>query len=329
MKHKAVIGVFICVLVLSFSLGAAGAFSLVNGSSASAAGKDKLAGVFITTEYLNTFDTEAYLNDNINRILSGKKINRDDTSKYSNRLYATIVNLDDKESVNEGNKKISNTNEFVFEGIEGILYYVIYYTDEKGNNISRCGGDEAITDSHINVNASDNGESVSMAGTIYTSLNSGSKIFYINPVYQTQSGELYALAGNGISGSGDIYEGIKYSTKLEEETTATINGKSSSFSSCIEVTISCMFPPEKIIITQMSDDNKVLSHEEYIPGSLPNEIKAKAGTSYIIVETCKKAADGSITTERELYQSDDESIYAFYCREDGICVKQSSQIKWR
>ena len=283
MKRKAVIGILIFVLLLSFLLGNAGAFRLADGSSTATANKDKLVGVFVTYDYLNTFDNDAYLNDNIDKILSGKEINSNDTSKYNSRLYAAIV---DKELVNESTGEKSSIKEYVFEGIDGILYYMITETDEAGNQMSSSGGDcDAITDGHVNFAVTDDSESVYMKGTIYASVINGSRVFYINPVYQTENGELYALAGNGMSQSGDLFEGMNHSIELKDETAEKINGKISSYSSRVDVTVNFMHPPEKIVIIQMDDDSKVLCREEYVPGFLPNEIKANANSGYIIIES--------------------------------------------
>ena len=45
---------------------------------------DKLIGAFVTTEHLDLFDFEAYLNDHLNEVLDGGVI-EGDTSAYKNR----------------------------------------------------------------------------------------------------------------------------------------------------------------------------------------------------------------------------------------------------
>ena len=49
---------------------------------------------------------------------------------------------------------------------------------------------------------------------------------------------------------------------------------------------------------------------------------------YIVVETHMKSRDGKETVTRELFQTDDKTLFAFSCREDGICIKQYSSIVW-
>ena len=46
---------------------------------------DQLVGVVVTTEYLDLFDMEGYLEDNLGSIMAGKN---PDQSDYQGRLYA-------------------------------------------------------------------------------------------------------------------------------------------------------------------------------------------------------------------------------------------------
>ena len=61
MKNKIGIIILACVLVVSFVLGVTGAVTFAKDEStdnADGASKDRLIGVFITTEYLDLFDFE-------------------------------------------------------------------------------------------------------------------------------------------------------------------------------------------------------------------------------------------------------------------------------
>ena len=79
-----------CVMLLAFLLGLAG-LSLAQSGTADVLGKDRLIGVFITTEYLDLFDMESYFNDNIGKMTTGGDITIDgDSPKYQGRLYATL-----------------------------------------------------------------------------------------------------------------------------------------------------------------------------------------------------------------------------------------------
>lgn len=52
--------------------------------------EDRLVGIYITPEYVDTFDLEAYFEDNASSLINGGgEISREDSAKYSQRIYAT------------------------------------------------------------------------------------------------------------------------------------------------------------------------------------------------------------------------------------------------
>lgn len=60
---------------------------------------DRLIGVYVTTEYLDLFDIESYLEDNLNAGWTGGEITGD-TDPYEGRVYA--VRTEDGKYVFEG-----------------------------------------------------------------------------------------------------------------------------------------------------------------------------------------------------------------------------------
>ena len=51
--------------------------------------QDMMVGVFITREYLDLFDFESYLEDNLNTVINGGgEISPENMAKYEGRLYA-------------------------------------------------------------------------------------------------------------------------------------------------------------------------------------------------------------------------------------------------
>ena len=81
-------------------------------------------------------------------------------------------------------------------------------------------------------------------------------------------------------------------------------------------------------VIQFDEDGNIISREYYVAGDLPFEITTSSDTEYIIVETHMKSRDGKETVTRELFQPDDESLFTFSCRDDGICIKQYCSIVW-
>ena len=327
MKNKIGIIILACVLVVSFILGVTGAVTFAKNEptdNLDGASKDRLIGVFITTEYLDLFDFESYFQDNADKVLSGGEINSSDSAPYQGKLYATLV--DDPYTYPETGETIT-TKKYVFDGIEGIAYFSARYTDEEsGMQYWKIDGDDAISDAHRGFNSADAGDSVEMKGTIYVSTSKDSNVFYYNPVYQTATGEVYLMSGQGMG--DELSTGTSYSQALKEEQTVTIDGESTTISSNIEVSICSMDTPIGACVIQFDEDGNIISREYYVAGDLPFEITTRSDTEYIIVETHMKSRDGKETVTRELFQPDDESLFAFSCRDDGICIKQYCSIVW-
>lgn len=328
MKNKIGMIIFACVLAVSFVLGATGAVTFAKDEPTDNTGnasKDRLIGVFITTEYLDLFDSERYVKDNADKVLSGGEIGSSDSSRYQGRLYAKLV---DEPYTDPETGETATTKKFVFDGIEGISYFAARYTDESGTQYLGAGDDDAISDAHTGLHYTDAGDGIDMKGTIYVSASKGSDVFYCNPVYQTASGEVYLVSGQGVSYGGELSAGMSGSQALKEEQTVTIDGKSETVSSSIEVSICFMDTPIGTSILQFDRDGSLVAREDHAAGALPAEITASPDTEYIIAETRMSSEDGKETVTRELFRQDDESLYAFSCREDGICIKQYCSIAW-
>ena len=329
MKSRAIVYSFVGILLACFIYGATGTVTLAcaDAGSVSTKAKDRLIGMFVTFDYLNLFDFEQYLNDNIGKIGTGGDVivGRQEAAAYSDRLYATLV---DKTLTNPKTGKTRTMQEYVFEGIEGILYYETLMEDENGSYYT-SGGDDAISDGHIHIKSTDAGDSIEMKGTIFMSASGTEDCLYFNPVYQTAEGEVYAVSGHGYSFSGDVSEGMIGTVKLEEKNSVTIDGQTSEVGTSIEMSYAFMYAPVKIIMTQMNGQNQIVDSNEYIPGEIPEKIIPANTTEYILVETIKKDEEGKEIVVRELCQKDEASLETFYVREDGICIEKWTEIEWK
>ena len=324
MKVKKIMILFVCIILVFFTLGVTDVLQMVNTAKEEDNTKDRLIGVFITTEFLDLFDADGYFNDNAEKIFSGGVISENESKKYQGKLYATLVE-EPSTSVETG--EVHMTQKYVFKGVEGFSYFSALYTDDI-STYHGSSGDEAISDGHVAVSATDEGESISLEGTIYVSTTGNANTFYYNPVYQTAQGEVYAISGQGMSYGGEITTGMSGSQSFKEEISTTSGNEAETISSNITVSISFMDEPERVTIIQFDSENNVLSREEYNAGKLPDHLTVDSGTEYIIVETESSAVDPNKAIIRELYQSDNESLFAFYCRDDGICVKKYCYITW-
>ena len=321
MKRKIMIAVC-CALILCALTGC----QLAKESAVANTNEDRLIGIFITTEHLDLFDFEGYLNDNFNS-LQGGEVNLDgrNTQKYQGRLYAVLTPRTD---INEETGETMLTHEYIFEGIEGIQYCVptIQATEVENSYIATM-SDPAISDGHTSIFVGDDENRVSIDGTIFIISSSKMNTYYFNPVYQSADGSVFVVSGEGFMFSSEAYgESSAYSQTIENTTTITENGKAKKESTSIKISISVMFAPEKIVILQMGSDNAVISRTEYEPEEMPKDFTLETGTAYFIVETHKRDNMGKMIISREIYGRDIEYIETFFVRADGICVKNGTQI---
>lgn len=287
--------------------------------------EDRLVGVLVTMEYLDLFDMDAYLEDNMRVGWNGELIIDGSEAGYHGRLYATLQ----AEEVGGGEGQAPvETQRYVFQGVEAIPYFhaVVPATADRDRYFT-TESDGAVADGHTSYSQTDEGTSVTLEGTIYVSLNSGERTFYFNPVYQSADGRVYVTSGTGMSSSGDA-EGAVSSHTMESTHTVKEDGKAVTYRTSVKITIHPMNKPVKIVLLQMDDESSVLSRSEFEPGKLPEAIAPVAGAGYLVVETYKTDADGKEGVSRMLIAKGVESLDTFYCREDGICVKQWTALEW-
>lgn len=325
MKTKKMMFIIACLMLAAFALGATGTFRMVDASENAAPSSDRLIGFLITREYLDLFDSEQFFSDNFNALIGGGEISESESAKYQGRLYATHV---ETSYTNDETGETDSGIEYVFEGIDGICYITPRVTDQFGTYWSLC-GDNAISDGHTNFDLTDEGESVAMEGTIYVSTcgNAGN-VFYFNPVYQTPTEEVYAVSGEGEHFDDNSVAGMSMSHEIKENQASTIGDSTTSSGTEVKVTICFMDEPEKVSILQFGEGNDLLSQTEYDPGDFPDTLQVQPGTQYLIVETTTLSHEQVRNTTRELYQPEDDSLFALFRRDDGICVKKECEIDW-
>lgn len=356
MKTKKMIIVVCCMILSAFILGATGVLKMTNEAAQESPESPRLIGVLITREHLDLFDSDRFFSDHAERLAAGGEISRSESAEYQGRLYASLV---ETIHTNEETGETITGKEYVFNDVDGIRFFAPYIRDEsefyQSTNI-----DEGITDAQCHFQSTDDGESVSLKGTIFIAANAsngsyasrtsnGSHAsndshtsnafqtsnapaqewegnlapFYFNPVYQTADGEVYAVTGNGIFWSNEETPGASWSTKITENQEVTLNGMNTSSGSEVEVTVCVMEEPTDIALLQFDGNHEVLTGTEYQPGTLPKRLDILSDTQYIMMET--SSPEG---LSRTLFQKGDDFAYAFYCRDDGICIKQESEIGW-
>jgi hypothetical protein len=187
--------------------------------------------------------------------------------------------------------------------------------------------DEAISDSHVNVNYGDYESGKSMKGTIYV-VPTGRITYFFNPVYQSSDGDVYLTSGQGMTSSGTAGDMFAMSQTIENTGTVTENGVTKTDRVSIEMSVTTMFAPEKIVILQMDGNGGLVSRTEYAPDAMPDSLTPEPGTAFLIAETRKRGAEGSETVTRDIYGDDVENLETYYARDDSVCVKHATQFNW-
>lgn len=305
--------------MVTFLLGAAclGLFSGCQlAKSDTEATGDRLVGVYVTTEYIDLFDMESYLNDNL-RIVGGDIAIEGDADAYQGRIYANFV------------EEEGRPDSYEFEGLEGSAFYSLYSQD--GENVEGyyhtvvSGG---ISEPKAHYTVTDEGERIELDADIYFEANGMSPTFYCNPVYQTAEGQVYLTSGSGISTSGVLAEGTMMSQKLEETSSVAINGKKEEFGLSVEIQVVGVYLPEEYVLLQMSRDDEVIDKAEYAPGGFPEELVFGPETEYVLLKGQKTNGEGNPETFLEVYDRKDDNMRTLEYVADGVCVKRDIPITW-
>lgn len=322
MKCKIIITLCCCLAIYTFA-----GCQLAREDLSADIYEDKLIGMLLTTEYLDLFNFESYLNDNLNNFMGGNITVDDNTQKYQGRLYAALTT---KILTNEETGETVETKEYVFNDILGYPYY--YYTmpaTAEHDSYNTSVSDEAISEGHTYINISDDNNSVALEGTIYISPSNENRSYYLNPVYQSADGSIYAVSGSGYSFNDESNStGLIFTQTMNDTYTITENGKKKINSMSIEIAISVMFAPEKIVVLQMDKGGMILLRTEYEPDELPKDVTPETGTDYLIVETYKRGYTSTLEVSRAIYGKDADAFDTFFARSDGVCIKNWTQINW-
>lgn len=275
---------------------------------AASAPRDRLTGVYITTDYIDLFDIEGYISANPSA-LHGGSISGADSARYGGRLYAELID-----------------GRYVFPGVDGLAFFTATTVQEYGisqhiytdNGI--CGGNTAI---HQKDGDASSEESLELECTIYGIAGAGKQhTIYINPVYQTAEGDIYLTAGHGTSMSGEP-DGGTCSHKIAESTAATApDGSAITYSTSISVTYAVTKLPVGYTLIEMDASSREIARREYAAGELPPEYAANADTAYIVLE--ERTTDGSTYA---LYSAGNNSMVTYAeLKEKGVLTEEHTHI---
>ncbi len=319
MKTKAIAFLAVIVCLVGFILGFFGVIEAKPcEEKVKENKKDLLIGCFITTEYLDLFDVEEYLEDNISVVLNSntKEI---DTTEYENRIYAKLV---DKSYTDEETGEKIKTAEYVFEDLEGYSFYDCYIKPELDSEgyttLVQNGG---VCDINVSNDFGDNYENMTLKGTIYT-LQSD-VIFYYNPVYQSEDGSVYLVSGTGSNVSGG-----SMTHSMKEEVAVTVDGETITKKNEIIVTVEKAELSEEIELTELDKNNLIIKKSNYTPDNIPQSYKANKNTESIIITQTSVASEDNVIVKRAIVSRGEENFEVLTEYDSIVCDKNFVEIIW-
>ncbi len=235
---------------------------------------DRLVGVYITENYIDSFDFEAYVQDNASSLSGGGEISREDAAKYTRRIYAEIT--DGKTSF----------------PIEGIAFIAARY-EKDGESCTGSDYGDKLADVHLSINVSDDMETTVLTGKLFADSGAGHMSAYCNPVYQQADGRVYLVPGEGVSGNmGSMTH------SLSESCESAKKGER-GYGMDITLEVEGRRPSEKLAVLLYSAEGALLSRTEYAPEEMPEEISAE-GAAWAVFEDYTADYSGEPQVIRQL-----------------------------
>lgn len=278
------------VLILALCLSLTGCSLLREDTSGEPAADDKLVGVYITSEHLDTFDFERYASDNISSLANGGEVSAEDAAKYSERIYAEVVD-----------------GTAIFP-VEGMAIISARFGDGDESYISSQRGD-CVVGGGTHVTGNDDTDGIEISGTIYVPANERITIF-CNPVYQEPDGDIYLTGGQGMGSDG--VGAMKQTTSASTDPHGDVRGYSMS----IESTVEPIYASDKLVVLYYAEDGSLMSREEYVPGELPDELSS-GGAAYVVFEDYTRDEYGEPTVKRTLLTPGDTDGFMSFTLEPG------------
>ncbi len=324
MTNKKWLIIAVCaVLAVAFLLGVTDKVNFRSGENVVSSG-DSLIGLFITRKYMNGFNIDQYVENNLDKVIAGGEISQDDIMTYGGRVWATLK--EKKLPLEDGGVLTELDN--VFEGFEG--YRIMYPTySSDGGPYGYINTDDGISNVSTSISATDDSEITKSEGVIYFVPQKDEEEFFFNSVYQTADGRIYAVPGNAIMFTPDNVSGSSMSMRVSGKRSSSENGKLLKEYG-VEVSVKVMIVDKmvKVTVLQYGADNNLLKSEEFLPGRLPEEYTPLSETEYIVVDTENESEDPVYAHDRKIFAKSSLFLEAFVCRDDGICTKQHCEILW-
>lgn len=305
---------WIIIIITTMMLFAGGCQLAVEEGTENTA-EDRLIGALITTGSLNPVEMNNDILPEMFEEMEDGELMMDEFLEMEGGVVIATPSYDEKK--------------FVFEGVKGYsMFSATMHMENENESYSTSQADDGISDVSTHITAGDT-DKIEMKGIIYFSQKTGERVWYMNPVYQKKNGVVYAIPGTGFGMGGELGEGTEGSTNIEQSMNFSVDGTTKSFESYIEIRYVFMYPPTKIVVVEMDENNQVLVRREFEPGKLPEELKTNEEAEYLIIETEKTGENGKTVVDRQIVDGSEETFSTFYQSEDSIITKMSTNVIWR
>lgn len=281
-------------------------------------GQDRLAGIFVTTDYILLGEPEIQVNN------QGEITIKETTEK----IYGTL------------NKENDSTQPpIVFPGLEGYGFYCLEFPEKDfgstgiaitGNGsgehmVNYYTGDDLFTDLHF----SSTNEEEYAEGSLYTSPDTR-LVYYFNPVYQQKDGQIYLLPGTGIS-TDSFVDGQRYSHDTSQSISRNTDGKEETRSYRFKINIVAADPLIDTELLFMSEDHQLLRSltaaqlDALFEKELP-QLELTSDIAYLILR--QKTKDSGESTHR-LFDRGTETLTYMVPAENHLLRELQLPLIWQ
>lgn len=244
---------YILILILILAATTLSGCQLAKPQASETQEQDQLIGIYVTTEYVDTFEVGEIT------IKNGEPV----IESTSGKLYAS-----------EYDPKIGTCE---FDGYDGILFANNTYTDENGVVNTGVTQNAYVTD--VNIAIYDSSESIE--GTLIVG-NRKVISLYMNPVYRTVDDQIYLMSGSGLS--MDIDSGVSGNKTISESNTLTSDGHTTTNSFSVTMNYVCEEAIDLFRIKYINQEDALINTIDINPNSIPDELNLASDVAYLIVE---------------------------------------------
>lgn len=265
----------------------------------------RLAGVFVTTEPIEPEPPELELDSR------GQIVVKDTGTQ---KIYGSFTGYD------------AGAGTVTFPGLNGYGIYCLTAPEDETHEATDAKynvSDYPFANSHYYF--SDQEERVET--DLYIRAGRFAK-YYFNPVYQQTDGQIYLLAGSGVS-SDSFVDGQKFSHGLSESVSRTENGEQDTITLGFTVNIIGSALPQETELLLMDEANRPLERygEERLEelAAAGETLALPEGTAYLVL---RQAIEGKEHDSRRLFDRNAETVEYMVPAEDGYLYFRQLPLAW-